>query len=242
MAETSPHPEPPDKFPLSAAASQLEKCMYGNLQRHKTVEAFKANPFNRDASVGPTEQKLMAGRAIYNAIKEGEIVVIAEGGSLLAPTILDPRLLACVIGLSRGRMTDHVLQMAGRTNEETPGTSNLPADLRTLAGKLEGARLLVSKQEFEKWLAAEKAKRLWPSQKVAKTGKPPRGRTRKDRDLWFNQIERLLNDGTWTFVKSIPALRRALVENGQINVPSEDTLARIVTEFRILRGHVPNER
>ncbi|MEQ1673064.1 MAG: hypothetical protein ABL893_19620, partial [Hyphomicrobium sp.] len=68
MADKSPHPEPQDYVLLSEAASQLEKCMFGSLQRHQKVEAIKAHPFNRDASVGAEEQKLVAGRAIYAAI------------------------------------------------------------------------------------------------------------------------------------------------------------------------------
>lgn len=84
--------------------------------------------------------------------------------------------------------------------------------------------MLVHAKEFKLWYRKERAKGRWPSQapRVRKTGRPS-VRTQGLKDA----IIAALRDGK----TSVAGLRRRLEATGRTDVPSPDTLARLVDQL-----------
>lgn len=84
--------------------------------------------------------------------------------------------------------------------------------------------LIVRKSEFDAWYQREHRKGKWPSQR----GKSKKeGRPSHQTDGLRNAVAAIMQEGKIT----IAELRRRLVSSGRTDVPSEDTLARVVDEL-----------
>ena len=95
--------------------------------------------------------------------------------------------------------------------------------------------LVVRKREFDAWYRRERQKGRWHSQrsKLKKEGRPS-----QQTDALRNAVAAHMPDDTITIVE----LRRRLVTSGRTNVPSEDTLARVVDRLYRETGDVKFRR
>jgi hypothetical protein len=88
--------------------------------------------------------------------------------------------------------------------------------------------LVVRTSDFDVWYQSDRAKGRWPSQK-SKEKKD--GRPTKQSDPLRNAVLALVHDHKWSGKDPISALHRLLVASGRSDVPSQDTLARLVDQL-----------
>jgi hypothetical protein len=203
----------------------------------------------RDLSVGFGPWRESAARNIYKAAIAGKLRLYLVLGKLLNPgedIVGNPELvpsdvLALVIR-TRGGFPDHP------TRVRSPRPSNSPS---TLAYQLVHGTLVVEQSEFASWYERERRKGRWQSQagKATKQGRPPRTST----EPWIERISKCVNLGRWiarrttTYAPNdstplaepktgISALAMLLVCDGYHDIPSDDTLARIVDHIFMMTG------
>ena len=116
---------------------------------------------------------------------------------------------------SRGSLPDHPIRPSMQTAK---GNEKLYALL--VVGSL-----VVRASDFDVWYQSERAKGRWPSQrsKEKKNGRPTR-----QTEALGNAVLALVNDLKWNGKDGITTLHRLLVASGRSDVPSQDTLARLV--------------
>ena len=115
----------------------------------------------------------------------------------------------------RGRLPDHAI----RHSLKVTGKDETASDL------LGNGVLLVHAEEFDDWYRSERANGKWPSQR----SKRRTGRPSKQTDRLATAIVTLMREQK----TSIPELRRRLIDSGRTEVPSLDTLGRLVDrQFR----------
>jgi hypothetical protein len=91
-------------------------------------------------------------------------------------------------------------------------------------------RLIVRDCDFRRWLALEKRKRRWPSQrKTPARTKRGVGRPRRQESRLKNRIQRVVSEGAWNGQRPLTELRRMLSREGE-GMPSVDTIGRLVDE------------
>ena len=93
--------------------------------------------------------------------------------------------------------------------------------------------LVVRADDFDGWYQSERAKGRWPSQesKEKKDGRPT-----KQTGALRNAVLALVHDHKWNGKGPISALHRLLVASGRSDVPSQDTLARLVDQLHTETG------
>jgi len=89
--------------------------------------------------------------------------------------------------------------------------------------------LLVRASEFDRWYRSERAKGKWHSQRSRSTAAV--GRPAKLSHGIRSAIIALVRDSKWSAEDGIAKLRRLLCASGRYDVPSPDTLARVVDEL-----------
>jgi hypothetical protein len=90
--------------------------------------------------------------------------------------------------------------------------------------------LVVREGEFMPWYRSERSKGKWPSQRSRL--KRGGGRPTKQTEAIRNAILELVREGAWNGKASIAKLHRLFVNSGRTDVPSPDTLARLVDRLR----------
>jgi hypothetical protein len=88
-------------------------------------------------------------------------------------------------------------------------------------------RLVVQRGEFERWYVADRRKGEWPSQTAQHTGKH-RGRPTKQSERLKAAIITLVEQKRWDRSRPFTKLAVLLEEEGQVAVPSVDTLRRLI--------------
>ena len=118
-----------------------------------------------------------------------------------------------------------------------PPRSSVPAVHKDMRWRPESllllgrGRLVVAESEFNRWRDAEKRKRKWPSQRsrsYARAQLRRTGRPTKQTDDLRQAVLGLLREGVWSAGQPIPELQRRLIALGRDDVPSTDTLARLI--------------
>jgi hypothetical protein len=129
---------------------------------------------------------------------------------LVVPVNVVKRLIA-----SRGGLPDHPIRPSIKTAE---GNEKLFALLTV-------GLLVVRASDFDVWYQSERVKGRWPSQrsKLKINGRPT-----KQTDPLRNAVLALIHDHKWSGKDPVSALHRMLVASGHSEVPSQDTLARLV--------------
>ena len=210
---------------LSAAVQRLAEGMWGGIRRAEPVAELKRE--KPRLSVGWGSWRERAGAALRSAILEGKLSVYArptidaEAGEPLGGQISD---LTTIVPVSvfqrlitpRGIPTDHPYR---------PTLATVGNDSKLLARLLSGV-LVLRKVEFDKWFKRELAKGRWPSQVTRQ--KTPFGRPTKQTDTITAAILGLVNGREWDARLAVAALRQSLMSQGRDDVPSPDTLARMV--------------
>jgi hypothetical protein len=222
---------PEDYLRMSHATNRLEDGMWGGLPRPEPVVAFKQGQQKLSVGFGPWREK--AAERLTAAVIKGELTVyaVAKPHDLSKRSKLTGRAreeiepVAIPVGIlnrlmtSRGGLPDHAIRPSIRT---AGGDESLLALLVT-------GLLVVRTNDFEAWYRSEQAKGRWASQRSRK--KSPEGRPTKQTETLRNAVLGLVRDLKWNGEASIAALRRLLVASGRSEIPSPDTLARLVDQM-----------
>jgi hypothetical protein len=217
---------------LSCATNRLADGMWGGLPRPEPIVALKQGQQKLSVGFGPWRAK--AAERLRAAAVRGELAVYVvakpqgrskkctltmrpweEIASVVVPASVLNRLMA-----PRGGLPDHAYRPSIKT---AGGDEGLLALLTT-------GLLVVRTNDFEAWYRSEQTKGRWPSQRRSRK-KSPEGRPTKQTDALRNAVLGLVRDLKWDGKVGIAALHRLLVASGRSEIPSPDTLARLVDQM-----------
>jgi hypothetical protein len=203
---------------LSDAVNLLAQGIWGGLQRPIPLQKFKWQ--YRKASVGFGPWKEKAGQCLRSAAIDGKVHVYVFGTPQSEIGDLSPEITPVPAAVlhrlipMRGSLPDHPrasMKAAG-------GDGKLFRSLNT-------GLLLVRRSEFDAWCQRERAKHRWPSQRS--TSKQRDGRPSVQTDELRTAVINAMRERK----TSIAALRRRLVGSGRADIPSLDTLERLVDQL-----------
>jgi hypothetical protein len=218
---------PADFLPLSSAINRLADGMWGGLRRPEPVAAIKHDQKKLSLGFGPWREK--AGRRLRAAAVRGKlaIYVLAESqarpeannltdcsADSTEPSSVPVNVITRLIA-SRGSLPDHPIRPSIKTAEGD-------GKLFTL---LTVGLLVVRASDFDAWYQSERAKGNWSSQR---SKEKKNGRSTKQSEVLGNAVLALVRDKKWSGKDPISVLHRLLVASGHSEVPSQDTLARLV--------------
>jgi hypothetical protein len=216
----------PDGFlRFSDAVNRFAQGIWGGLRRPAPLRSI--TPKNRrkvSLGFGPWVQE--AGKRLRAAASEGKVVVYIFVGAQTSESNLDPNPVV---------LPTVVLSRLIPARESLPDRAIRPS-LRIAGGDtklfrlLQFGVLLVRAKEFSDWYRSERAKGRWPSQRSRR--KRTEGRPSKQTESLRNAIKSDMREEK----TSIAAARRRLVAMGRSDLPSEDTLARLVDQFYMETG------
>jgi hypothetical protein len=221
---------PADFLPLSHAVNRLADGMWGGLPRPEPIAAIKRVHKKLSLGYGPWREK--AGRRLRAAARRGKLAIYVlakpqvqsatdnlpdcppeQIEPFAVPVTVVKRLIA-----SRGSLPDHPIRLSIKT---AGGNEKLLALLTV-------GNLAVQASDFDLWYQSERAKGRWPSQrsKLKINGRPT-----KQSEPLRNAVLALVNDLKWNSKDRITTLHRLLVASGRSDVPSRDTVARLVDQL-----------
>jgi hypothetical protein len=220
----------PDGFlRFSDAVTQLAEGMWGGLQQAEPVRTIKKVAKKASIGFGPWRER--AGKRLTAAVRKGEVAayMVADRQRsiehLVSPQEVMGKPEALAVGVlerlitSRGTLPDYPIRPSIKTAD---GDHKL-FELLTVS------ILLVRANDFASWYQSERAKGKWPSQRSrAKIGT---GRPTKQTEAMRNAVMALVRDQKWSGEVGITKLRRILIDAGRTDVPSPDTLTRLVDQL-----------
>jgi hypothetical protein len=159
--------------------------------------------------------KEYAQQRVRTAAVSGELPVYAKSCSDPAPLLVPPDVIARLM-VVRGGLPDHPIRP---TMKATGGDERL-------LGVLQSGMLLVRQNEFASWYKAERRKNRWPSQRGRKkrgAGRP----TKMTAALRSAMADALREHGQ----VSVAELHRTLIASGRSDIPSIDTLERLLNQL-----------
>jgi hypothetical protein len=226
---------PPGFLPLSEAVNRLTDGMWGGLQRPEPVVVVKQSYKKLSVGFGPWREK--AGRLLRVAAVKGKLAIYiiannqvrsddhdltGDASKKPEPTSVPVPVITRLI-LSRGTLPDHPIRPSMKTAE---GNEKLFA-LLTIG------LLVVRVSDFDAWYHSERAKGRWPSQRAKgkKNGRPTR-----QTEALESAVLALVNDLKWSGNDGITTLHRLLIACGRSDVPSQDTVARLVDQLHHKTG------
>jgi hypothetical protein len=222
-------PLPDGYVSFSAAVTRLAEGMWGGLPRAEPVQTIKMVAKKASIGFGPWREQV--GRRLTDAVRQGGLavyvavdpqrsvqhIVAAQHLSvepIVVPTNIVNRLIA-----SRGTLPDDPIR-------PTLATTN--GDEKLLAMLSVGV-LLVRADEFERWYGSERTKSKWASQRS--TTKSLVGRPTRQTPAIRNAVLAFARERRWTGEHGVTELRRLLIAAGRTDVPSTDTLTRMVDQM-----------
>lgn len=222
-------PAPDGFLRFSDAVTQLAEGMWGGLRQAEPVQTIKKIAKNASIGFGPWQEQ--AGKRLTAAVRKGEVAAyLAADGQrsfehLVSPQDVMGQREVLPIGVlkglmtSRGTLPDHPIRPSIKTAEGN----------HKLFGLLTVGILLIRADDFADWYRSERAKGKWPSQRSR--SKNGNGRPTKQTEAIRNAVMALVRDQKWTGQVGITELHRILVDSGRIDVPSPDTLTRLVDQL-----------
>jgi len=215
----------PDGFSsVSEAVSVLARGMWGGLRGPHPVRQLKKQYPLVSVGFGPWKEE--AARRFRTAAIEGNVHVYvfaktsrSAGHIETVPVPLSIEVLKRLIA-PRGGVPDHAVR---------PSLKTAGGDDRLLALLARGI-LLVSKKQFEDWYRSQRSKRRWASQRLTK--RRSGGRPSLQTEALRGAVLSIMRKSKLT----VAELRRRLVAAGQADVPSGDTLERLVDQLYRERG------
>jgi hypothetical protein len=220
----------PDSFlRFSDAVTQLAEGMWGGLRQAEPVRTIKKTAKIESIGFGPWRER--AGKRLTAAARKGEVAVyvVADRHRSFEHLISPPDVRANPESLpisvlkrlitSRGTLPDYPIR---------PSIKTADGD-RKLFELLTVSILLVRANDFAAWYQSERAKGKWPSQRSR--SKIGNGRPTKQTEAMRNAVMALVRDQKWTGEVGITELHRILVDSGRTDVPSPDTLTRLVDQL-----------
>ena len=241
-ASNSEEPEPrsrddgrvPAGFLLvSEATVRLYRGIWGSLTRANVVAAVKKKIPRLSAAAA--SRRSFSTEYFATAAVEGKLPIYVVADPELAPEKYPEEGLAPAptkepvmvpVGIlkrliqARGGLPDHPIGVSLKA---------VANDLRMFV-LLRVGLLVVPTNDFERWYRSERSRGKWQSQR--KSSKRGVGRPRKQ-DAWRNAVLAIVNDGSWTAKQPISKLSALLKGSECSNVPSEDTLGRLVNNLSI---------
>jgi hypothetical protein len=223
---------------MSHATNRLADGMWGGLPRPEPVVAFKQGQQKLSVGFGPWREK--AAERLRAAAVAGELAVYVVARPLgrskkhtltrppregVEPVVVPASVLNRLM-TPRGGLPDHAYRPSIKT---AGGDEGLLALLTT-------GLLVVRTKDFEAWYRSERAKGRWASQR-SRT-KSPEGRPTKQTEALRNAVLGLVRDLKWNGKAGIAALHHLLVGSGRSDIPSPDTLARLVDQMHCETGEV----
>jgi hypothetical protein len=231
---------------ISDAVDRLAEGMWGGLPRPLPVETVK-QAYKKE-SVGFANWQERAGQRLTQSALRGELTIyvfvlprvaskkhgLARASSRAAEP-LSAAILVKVLSrllLFHGRLPDHPIRPSIRTAD---GDKKLFALLRSGA-------LVVRETEFVDWYRSQRAKGKWPSQRSSSPKRRSVGRPSMQTESLRTAVLALAREGAWNARGSITDLHRHLVRSGRDDVPSCDTLARLVDQLHDQTGELELRR
>ena len=210
----------PDGFlSVSEAVSVLARGMWGGLRRPDPVRQLKKQYRNASVGFGPWKEE--ATRCLKTAAIDGNVQVYVFAKGIRSACHIETKPVPLLIEVLkrliavRGGLPDHPIRPSLRI---AGGDTNLLVLLNR-------GILLVSKKEFDDWYRSRRSKRRWASQRSTK--RRSAGRPSLQTEALRNAVRTIMRDTKL----SITELRRRLVAAGQTDVPSSDTLERLVDQM-----------
>jgi hypothetical protein len=220
---------------VSEAHRRLEKGMFGNLPRPEIIKRIKKS-YGRDVSVGLGVQREASGRTLALALCGGDLKLYVCAG-VNAPdgapsdardtVVLVPCAVVAQLMQSRGTLPDHAI----RVPYAAVRSGAMPENVYVA---LTHGPLVVNETEFESWYENEHGKGKWPSQRARikrRVGAPI-----KQTDQLRNAIMVAVDTGRPAGKLKVADLKRRLIETGLSDIPSHDTLARVVDAIYLETG------
>jgi hypothetical protein len=216
---------------VSCATNRLADGMWGGLPRPDPVVSIKQSQKKLSVGFGPWREK--AAECLRDAAVNGKLAVyvVAEpkvrsknrilterSPEEIEPVVVPEDVIKRLM-TSRGGLPDHAIRPSIRT---AGGDESLLALLTT-------GLLVVRTNDFDVWYQSERAKGRWASQR--RRTKSPDGRPTKQTETLRNAVLGLVRDLKWNGKAGIAALHRLLVTSGRSEIPSPDTLARLVDQM-----------
>jgi hypothetical protein len=235
----------PKEFLLvSDAVNRLAEGMWGGLPRPLPVKRVK-RAYKKE-SVGFANWRTRAGQQLMQSALRGELTIyvfvssrvaskkhgVAQASSRATEPVRIPVKVLSRLLLSHGSLPDRPIRPSIRASD---GDEKLFALLRS-------GVLVVSETEFIDWYRSERAKGRWPSQRSSSPKRRSVGRPSKQTESLRTAILVLVREGAWNGRDPITNLLRHLVGSGRRDVPSCDTLARLVDQLHDETGELELRR
>jgi hypothetical protein len=223
---------------ISDAISRLADGMWGGLRRPAAVGAIKKS--SPKVSIGFGPQREEAGRRIRAAATNAKLVVyvapnrqvraksrsqVCHPPGLIEPTVVPISVVKRLITTSRGSLPDQPIRPSLKATE----------DNQKLLALLISGLLAIRMSDFDVWYRSERHKGKWPSQRSML--KSHNGRPTKQTEALSGAILALVYAGTWNGKASFTKLHQLLVDSGRPDVPSPDTLVRLVDQLHRETGN-----
>jgi hypothetical protein len=229
---------PDGNLRFSDAANRLAEGMWGGLRRPAPIVTIKQADRRLSVGFGPWREQ--ARSRLTSAAVQGELVVYVfakpqvrskqralkrRPPEKIEPVVVPVSVLKRLL-TSRCGLPDHPIRPSIKTAD---GNERLFA-------LLTGGLLVVRERDFNVWYRSERAKSKWASQRAK--SKVGNGRPTLQTEAIRNAVLALVHDGEWTAAAGIMKLHRLLVALGRSDVPSVDTLARLVDQLHRETGEV----
>ena len=217
----------PEGFLLfSDAISRLAQGMWGGLRQPLPVQKIK-QAYKKEL-VGFANWRERSGELLRKAALEGELTIYVfaspqvpskkPGTAQVSSIVPIPVKVLSRLLLFHGSLPDHPIR---------PSIKATDRDQKLFALLSSGA-LVVRKTEFDEWYRSERAKGKWSSQPLSRSKPRLGGRPAKQTERLRTAILARVREGAWNAQEPITKLHRLLVGSGRSDVPSCDTLARLV--------------
>ena len=203
-------PSVPDGFlRIRDVIAALARGMYATFPQPKPVHAIKFDHQKASVIFGPWKEH--AAQRLRAASCDGDLPIYAKGNSDPQPVMIPADVVGRLIPV-RGGLPEHAI----RPNLKTTGGD--PRLLKVLSSGV----LLVRQDDFGAWYKSERRKGRWSSQRLRKEA--PEGRPSRVNNVLRDAVANALRER-----KRSPAeLRRDLIASGSPDVPSVDTLERLI--------------
>jgi hypothetical protein len=212
---------PPGFLRFSEACNRLAAGMWGGLPRPAPVKEITRGT----ASVVFGPWRVQARKRLTQVAVKGQLQVygLTEG----AVPVPVPKSVLTAIPKPRGGLSDVPYRLTLRKVLDAGGTEQLFVTLTR-------GHLALREAEFAAWYRGERGHGKWASQKSR--SKTRGGRPTKQTERLRGWILKFVEDKSWRAEKPIILLRHLLTASIGPDIPSDDTLARLVDNLFLETG------
>jgi hypothetical protein len=197
---------------ISDAVAVLVQGMYAGFHQPKPLHKIKLDYQKASVAFGPWKEQ--AAQLLQRSASAGGLRIYVMAATDAQPTVLPPEVVGRLMTI-RGGLPDRSIRP---TIKAAGGDAHVLQQLR-------GELLLVCQKDLVVWYRSERKKRRWPSQRLRKkrgVGRPSKITASVRTAVMESMASRKL---------SIAALHRDLIASGRTDVPSVDTLERLIDQL-----------